>query len=185
MIGRKAALAGVWLAVFSLTAACSDWFYFRVRIKAEARQAALFWFELLAQDRPELAYQLTLLPRDRRPLDERIWDYYVDEERDKRYTALKNYVAPSKDDQPPNLVRTLLALGKSAEVRCLGTLDLSYVESMYIIDQLYAVTFVESGEKKTFLVSVRMARHVVGGDHAVWRVVYAQGGVDQYGKKAS
>ncbi len=68
-------------------------------------------------------------------------------------------------------------------MRYLGTLDLFYVESKYIVDQLYGVTFVESGEKKTFFVVVRLARHCVDGDHAVWRIVYAQGGVDRYGKK--
>jgi hypothetical protein len=187
MIGRKAALVGLWLAVFSFTAAYSDWVYFRWRIRDEARQAALFWFDLLAKNRPELAFQLTVLPRQRHALDERIWDFYVDSEQDKVkwFTNLKNYVAPGKTEESPNLVRTLLALGDSAEVRYIGTLDLFYVESQYIVDQLYAVTFVESGEKKTFFVTVRLARHGASGVHAVWRIIYAQGGVDEYGKKPS
>ncbi len=147
----------------------------------------MFWFELLAKDRPELAYQLTLLPALRHPFDERIWDFYVDSDKDKVkwFTELKNYVAPGKTEESPNLVRTLLALGDSAEVRYLGTLDQFYVESLYIVDQLYAVTFIESGEKKTFFVTVRLARHSPSGDHAAWRIVYAQGGVDQNGKTAS
>ena len=185
MIGRKAAMVGLWLAALSLAAACSDWLYCRSCIKREARQAAMFWFDLLAKDRPELAFQLTLVPARRHALDERIWDYYVDEGRDRRYTALKNYVAPGKDENSPSLVRTLLALGQSAEVHYLGTLDLSYVDSMYIADQLYGVTYTESGQRKTFLVMVRMARHAVGGDHAEWRVVFATGGVDERGQKAS
>ncbi|MGA2796509.1 MAG: hypothetical protein ABSE63_02910 [Thermoguttaceae bacterium] len=186
MIGRKAALAGLWLAVFSLTAAYSDWFYFRWRIREEARQAALFWFELLAKDRPELAFQLTLLPRQRHALDDRIWEFYVDSENSKIkwFTEFKKYIAPGKTEESPNLVRTLLALGDSAEVRYLGTLDQFYVDLQYVVDQLYAVTFVESGAKKTFFVLVRQARLVVG-DKAVWRIIYAQGGVDQYGMTAS
>jgi hypothetical protein len=187
MIGRKAALAGLWLAVFSLTAAYSDWVYLRWRIRDEARQAAGFWFELLAKDRPELAFQLTLPPQQRRPLDERIWDFYVDSDSDKVkwFTNLKNYVAPAKAEESPNLVRTLLALGDSAEVRYTRTLDQFFVESQYLVDQLYAVTFIESGEKKTFFVAVRMARHSASGDHATWRIVYAQGGVDLNGKTTS
>ena len=187
MIGRKAALVGLWLAVFWLTAAYSDWAYFRWRIRDEARQAALFWFDLLAKDRPELAYQLTLVPQQRHALDERIWDFYVDSESEagKWFTNLKNYVAPGQSEESPNLVRTLLALGNSAKVRYLGTLDQFYVESKYIVDQMYAVTFVESGEKKTFFVLVRMARDLEGGNHAVWRIVYAEGNVDEYGKKPS
>jgi len=130
---------------------------------------------------------LTLVPQKRHALDERIWDFYVDSDKDKVkwFTELKNYVAPGKDEKSPNLVRSLLALGDSAEVRYLGTFDQFYVESMYIVDQLYAVTFVESGEKKTFFVTVRLARHGASGDRATWRIVYAQGGVDQYGNKAS
>ena len=187
MIGRKAALAGLWLAVFSFSAAYSDWAYFRWRIRDEARQTALFWFDLLAKDRPELAFQLTVPPQQRHAFDDRIWDFYVDSDRDivKRFTKLKNYVAPGKTEESPNLVRTLLALGNSAEVRYLSTLDQFYVESQYIVDQIYAVTFVESGEKKTFFVLVRLARHVVGDKHAAWRIVYAQGGVDLDGKTAS
>jgi hypothetical protein len=185
MIGRKAALVGLWLAVFSLTAAYSDWLYFRLRIRDEARQAALYWFELLAKNRPEFAFQLTLVPQQRHALDERIWDFYVDLDKLKWYTAMKNYVAPGKDEQSPNLVRTLMALGDSADVRLLGTLDVFYIESKYIVDQLYGVTFVESGEKKTFFVHVRMARHSESGERAAWRIVYAQGGVDQSGQKVS
>jgi hypothetical protein len=183
MIGRKAALVGLWLAVFSLTAAYSDWVYFRWRMQNEARQAALFWFELLAKDRPELAFQLTVMPRIRHALDEKIWDFYVDVENEKVkwFTELKKYVAPGKTEESPKLVRTLLALGSSAEARYMGTLDLMYVQSQYVVDQLYAVTFVESGEKKTFFVIVRLARDVAG-DHAAWRILYAHGNVDQYGE---
>jgi len=185
MIGRKAAMVGLWLAVFWLTAAYSDWAYLRWRIRDEARQAALFWFDLLAKNRPELAFQLTLVPQQRHALDERIWDFYVDleDQKIKWFTNLKDYVAPGKSEDSPNLVRTLMALGNSAEVRYLCTIDQFYVESKYIVDQVFAVTFVESGEKKTFFVLVRMARDQVGGNHAVWRIGYAQDGVDEYGKK--
>jgi hypothetical protein len=187
MIGRKAALAGLWLAVFSLSAAYGDWLYYRWRMRDEARQAALFWFELLAQNRPELAFQLTLPPQQRHPFDERIWDFYVDSEKErvKWFTALKNYVAPGKEGEPPNLVRTLLALGDSADVRYLGTLDQFFVEPQYVVDQLFAVTFVESGGKKTFFVSIRLARMGAGGEHAAWRIIGAQGGVDENGKTSS
>ena len=71
-----------------------------------------------------------------------------DKDKIKWYTALKNYVAPGKAEESPNLVRTLLALGDSAEVRCLGTLDQFYVESKYIVDQLYAVTFMRIRREK-------------------------------------
>jgi hypothetical protein len=187
MLGRTAALAGLWLAVFSLTAAYSDWVYLRWRIRGEARQAALFWFDLLAKDRPEFAFQLTLMPQRRHDLDERIWNFYVDSDQDKVkwFTELKNYIAPGASRESPNLVRTLLALGKSAEVRYIRTLDQFYIEPQYVVDQLYAVTFLDSGEKKTFFVKVRLVRHSPYGDKAVWIIGNAQGGVDEQGNKPS
>ena len=119
MLGRKAALAGLWLAVFSLAAASGDWLYYRWRMRSEAEQVATFWFELLAKNRPEFAFQLTLPPTQRRPLDDRIWDFYNDS--DKLSKSLEKYVSPGKPEQPPQLVRTLLALGDSAQVRYVST----------------------------------------------------------------
>jgi len=185
MIGRKAALAGLWLAVFSLAAVPSDLFYYRWRISGEATQVGLFWFELLAKNRPEMAFQLTLSPTQRRPLDERIWDFYVDVGKNRWRTALKNYVAPAKPDEPPQLVRTLLALGDSAEVRYLSTLNQANTDSDDLLDQLYAVTFNESGEKKTFLVTIRLVHARISNNRAAWRIVNTQGGVDLNGQKPS
>ena len=81
MIGRMAAWAGLWLVVFSMAAATSDLLYYRWIIRDQARQAAMYWFELLAKNRPEFAFQLTLAPLERHALDERIWDFYVDYEK--------------------------------------------------------------------------------------------------------
>jgi hypothetical protein len=185
MMGRKAALAGLWLAGFSFSAAYGDWLYFRRLMRIEARRTAAYWFDLLARNRPELAYQLTLSPQHRHPFDERIWDYYVDYEESKPFTALKKYVAPSNDGNPPNLVRTLLALGDSADARCYRTLDQQFYGPQYFVDQLFAVTYPESGGKKTFFVSIRLMRAVETDQTSFWRVVSAQGGVDENGLKPS
>jgi hypothetical protein len=185
MIGRMAAWAGLWLAVFSLAAATSDSLYYRWLIRDQARQDAMFWFELLAKNRPEFAFQLTLSPQERHLLDERIWDFYVDYEKFKWFTTLKKYVEPGKPGESPNLVRTLMALGDSAEVRYVRTLDQLSIESQEVVDQLYAVTIVESGEKKTFFVTVRLARMSMSNGHAGWRIIETQGGVDENGKKPS
>jgi hypothetical protein len=182
LVGRKLALAGLWLIVLSLTAAPADWLCYRWRMRSEARQTALFWFELLAKNRPEMAYQLTLTSKFRQPLDERLWAFYQDTNKFKWLTILKNYVAPAKPDEPPRLVRTLLALGDSAQVRYLKTLDQQYIGSEEVLDQLYAVTFDDSGQKKTFFAAVRLARERTGNDHASWTIIDAQGGVDRNGK---
>jgi hypothetical protein len=146
LIGRKAALLGLWLSALWLSAAAADLYCYRWRISGEARQAALFWFQLLAENRPELAFQLTLPYQQRKPLDSRIWDFYAQNQ--KWRTALENYVAPAQPDQPPRLVRTLLALGPAAKVRYLGTLDYLIIQAQDVVDQLYAVTFQEQDENQ-------------------------------------
>jgi len=185
MAGRKLALTGLWLVVLSLTAAPADCLYYRWHMRDEARQTALFWFELLAKNRPEMAYQLTLTSQFRQPLDERLWAFYQDADKFKWRTILKNYVAPAKPDEPPRLVRTLLALGDSAQVRYLKTLDQLYIGSQEVLDQLYAVTFDDSGQKKTFFVSIRLVRECNSINHAFWIISESQGGVDRNGKKPS
>jgi hypothetical protein len=185
MIGRKAAWAGLCLAALSLSATTSDWFYYRWRISDEARQVAMYWFELLAKNRPEFAFQLTLSPKESHPLDERIWDFYVDDQKLQWSTALKKYVAPGKPGESPNLVRTLLALGDSTHVRYLKTLNQLDDGSQMAIDQLYAVTFEDSGEKKTFFVTIRLTRYCMSNGRASWQMIETQGGVDANGKKPS
>jgi hypothetical protein len=51
-------------------------------------------------------------------------------------------------------------------------------ESEIAIDQLYYVTFAESGETKTFIVLLRLSRMGTPDGHSVWRIIDAQGGVN-------
>ncbi len=183
LLGRKTALAGLWLAAFFLAVASSDWCYHRWLIRSEARQVALFWFELLAKNRPESALQLTLSPESRQPLDARIWDFYKNTKKWRK--ALRNYVAEGKPQEPPRLVRTLLALGDSAQVRYLSTLSQIYIESQEWLTQLYALTFEEAGEKKTFFISIQLARVRLSNGRSSWRIIGAQGGVGPDGNKPS
>jgi hypothetical protein len=181
LLGRKLALAGLWLSVFSIAAASGDWFYYRQRVGDEARQTALFWFDLIARNRPEAAFQLTLVPQQRHALDEQLWDFYKNSE--KMRTELENYVAPPKPEEPPRLVRTLLALGDAAKTRYFKTIAQVSDGPFYVIDQLYAVTFDDAGEKKTFFVMVRLGRMTMSNGRASWRILGAEGGFDQYGNQ--
>jgi hypothetical protein len=183
MSGRKIALVGLWLSLFSLAAAPTDWSYYRWLVRDEARQTTLFWFDLLAGNRPEAAFQFTLAPIQRKSLNENLWDFY--NKSDDMRKALENYVAPAGPDEPPRLVRTLLALGRSADVRYVSTLWQDIDGDVDILQQIYAVTFNESGEKKTLFVAVRLARIVTADGRAVWRIMSAEVGVDRNGNKPS
>ncbi len=118
LTGRKAALWGLWLSLCFAAAAPADLLYYRYRICQEANQFTMLWFDLLAEGRPERAFQLTTVPKDRRPLDDRLWDYYNNNPVQR--ATLDRYIAPAKEGEKPAAVRTLLALGKSAKATYLA-----------------------------------------------------------------
>ena len=96
-------------------------------VRDDARAFGLAWFQLLAQRQPQMAFQLTLDPGDRQPLDSDLWTVYRNSP--ERRKALKEYV-----DGP--LVKTLLALGESATVRYWGTEDFSGEKGSETLNQI-------------------------------------------------
>jgi hypothetical protein len=168
LTGRKAALWGLYLALCFAAAAPADWFYYRYRIRREARQYAAEWFELLAEGRPEKAYQLTLDSKNRQPLDDRLWEYYRNNPVVR--TTLDKYVAPAKEGEKPRPVRTLLALGKSARTRYIDVFDQQSDEGVEIVALRYAVTYEDEGAKKTFFLIVQLLRRKGEDGRACWRI---------------
>jgi hypothetical protein len=166
--GRKAALWGLWLSLCFAAAAPADLLYYRYRICREADQFTMLWFDLLAEGRPERAYQLTTIPKDRQPLDDRLWDYYNNNPLPR--ASLDRFVAPAKAGDKPAVVRTLLALGKSAKVQYLGAPALANDQGVDIVFLRYAVTFEEAGAKKTFFLIVQLMRLTTEDGRAFWRI---------------
>jgi hypothetical protein len=168
LAGRKLALAGLALSLLFLTAAPTDWLVHRWRVRNEATELAGLWFRCLTEDEPQKAYQLTLPSGGRQPLDHRLWAVYRDTPRLRQ--GLENYVkAP--------LVRTLLALGPKARVRFYETANQSRTGQEDVVEQLYAVTYEEEGERKSFFVAVQMSRTKLADGTADWRIARADGGV--------
>lgn len=175
LLGRKAAWLGLTAAFVCSTASLADFYTYRWLIRREARQFALQWFEFLADGEPHKAYQLTLHPRDRWPLDENLWTFY--REGPKRRSELENYIAPAKPGEPPKLVRTLLELDGRAEVRYRETLFQQPSEGKLQTRQVYAVTCDDDGRKKTFFVAVDLERLRLPDGRWNWRLLGAKGGV--------
>ena len=75
------------------------------------------------------------------------------------------------------LVRTLLALGPKAQVGFYRTVGQSHNNDRDEVDQLYAVTYEEDGERKSFFVSVHLQRTKLSDGAASWRIISTQGGV--------
>jgi hypothetical protein len=158
--GRKMALSGLMLSLLFLAAAPADWLVYRWMVRTEARQFSVEWFKYLAQDEPQKAHQLTTVPQARQPLDDLLWAVYRNGPRLRQ--DLENYVKSP-------LVRTLLALGPKAQVRFYDTLGQAHLNDDDLVDQVFAVTYEEGGERKSFFVLVQMAR-MKTDNGAGWRI---------------
>ena len=106
--GRRAALAGLLLSVtFGVAVPVDDYVSDRLLL-GEARQFAALWFRFLAEGEPRKAYQLTIYPDSRLPLDDTLEDFFAHNPRQRQ--QMEDYLKLP-------LVRRLLTLGKKAEVR--------------------------------------------------------------------
>lgn len=165
--GRKMAITGLVFSLFFLAAAPGDWLVYRWLVRTEARQFSAVWFEYIMQDEPQTAFQLTVTPQTRRPLDDKLWAFYRNNLRQRE--QLESYV------KKPT-VRTLLALGPKAQVRFYRTESQTSDNKSDLVEQLYAVTYEEAGEKKSFFVLIRMLRSLLPNGNAGWRILQAEGG---------
>lgn len=171
--GRRLARIGLVLSLLFLVAAPTDLLVYRRMVRKEAQQFCTLWFGYLAAGEPQYALQLTVPPQMRQPLDEDLWNFYRNDARAKM--GLENYVkAP--------LVRTLLALGSSrAMVGFYETAGQSKWNNDDVVDSVFAVTFEEEGEKKSFFVSLKAARMKLADGTADWRLLATDGGVKPEG----
>lgn len=174
--GRKAAMTGLVLSALFAAAGPVEWVVYRQRVSAEAVQFSEFWFDFLREDQPQKAFQLTLHPHLRQPLDASLWEFYAQGPRWRN--ELDDYVT-----QPT--VRTLLALGPRAEVRFYQIDEQDRERDHDLVSPVFAVTFDEAGRKKTFFVRLKLERmRLTMRDaqkrkiaFADWRIHLVEGGV--------
>ena len=88
--------------------------------------------------------------------------------------TLEGYV-----EMPP--VRTLLALGPRAVVRFYETVSQWHGGNDDLVESLFAVTYEEGGEKKSFFVDVQAYRRKLADGSAGWRILQTKGGVKPEG----
>jgi hypothetical protein len=162
LVGRKLAWVGLTLSLLMTTAAPTDWLVCRYTIRNEARQFSSSWLQFLMHDEPHKAHQLTLTPQTRQPLTAGLWNFYRDSARSRR--ALETYVKTP-------LVHTLLLLGPRATVRFYETAGLTQEGDNDLVEQVYAVTFEDDGEKKSLLVLVQSLRTKLGDSQAGWQIL--------------
>lgn len=167
MSGRKMATVGLALSLIFLVAAPTDMLVHRRLMADEARQFAALWFKYLAEEEPQKAHQLTTAPQTRRPLDDGLWPYYRNTSRNRQ--DLENYVKTP-------LIRSLLALGPKARIRFYENAGQSRDSENDLVEQVYAVTYEEDNERKSFFVLLRMARRKLAAGGAEWRMLQSEGG---------
>ncbi len=172
LTGRKLAWAGLSLSLVFIVAAPTDWLVYRRIVRNEARQFSTLWFRYLTHDEPQKAHQLTLPPQSRQPLGENLWGFYGSNSRARG--SLEGYVKTP-------LVRTLLALGPRAMVRFYETVDQSHDDNDDVVELLYAVTYEEEGERKSFFVAVGALRTKLPDGSADWRILQTAGGAKPEG----
>jgi hypothetical protein len=170
--GRTMAVIGLLLSLGFGTAAPSDWLAYHWTARREARRFGESFFRYLAQDEPQKAFQLFVPANQRQPLDDRLWGVYNHD--DKLRKGLENFVAMP-------VVRTLLALGPQASVRFYETAEQRQVENNDEVTQLYAVTYDDAGEKKSFFVKLQMVRQPLPIGGTGWRVYFVEGGAKPAG----
>lgn len=169
LIGRKAAVAGLFLAVTFAAAAPADWLAHRAFLRAEARRFALDWFGLLTRREVGVAHQLTLAPTMRHAFDDKLWnDYYLS--LPQNYRDLKAFV-----NRPE--VHALLDLAQKAEVSYYGTEGYGKDGGRDTVRQVFAVTYEDAGAKKTFLVALVLERFAIPeSGRSFWRVSTVENG---------
>jgi hypothetical protein len=164
LTGRKMAWTGLLISLVVAVAAPTDWLYYRWVLRNDARQFSSLWLRCLTHDEPHKAFQLCQRPQERRPLDDSLWAYYRNDQ--KQQNSLRTYVASP-------LVRTLLALGPRAVVRFYDTVDQEEYDNGDLVSLTYAVTYEEEGEKKSFFITIESLRSNAGNGDAGWRIVGA------------
>jgi len=164
LTGRKAAIAGLLLAVLFGSAAVADRITFHRLLCAEARQFAEIWFDLLAAGEPEKAFQLTKLPQRRQPLDERLKELYREDHPD--HSLLEEFIGRPRVDR-------LLAFGRNARVRRYETIGVRCFGNHDIVFLLYEIVD-DEGEGESLAVALQLQRLQLDGGVTNWRVVPAE-----------
>lgn len=149
LIGRRVALAGLAISLLIGVGAPTRVLTHRWVAMNQTRRFADEWFAHLRDGNPQMALEMTREISKRRPLNEHLWQRYRDNPNDAE--MLRKYVR-----EP--VVATLLALGDSATVRYYETIKYESIPTGDAIQHLYAVTYEDDGQRRTFFVAVGVGR---------------------------
>ena len=150
LLGRGLAVVAICLSLVALSAAASRYGMLNYRAGLASREMGLRWFEALRDGNPELAAQLSLEPQQREADGTDLQAFYRSEPGATEY--LVRFVA-----EP--VVKAVLKLGPSAGVRFIETLEHIDDDRKERFYDIYAVTYRDDGELKTFFVRLGLVRY--------------------------
>jgi hypothetical protein len=172
LTGRRVALVGLGLSLAFGVAAPTEFLFTRWLVRRQARQFAMQWFDYLQNGEPHKAHQLKRFPDPtiRQPLDENLWQFYRENPGQNR--ELRNFVSRSRP-----WVRALIHMGKDAQVRYYTTEQQQRQGENFELHQVYAVTYQDEGQTRTFFVWLRLRRVWVDRTGSPgWQIVQDAGG---------
>ena len=152
LFGIGLAHCGLALSLTSLVSVSVMWPYYTYGLRLEGNRFFRIWFDALQEDNIPLAMGMSAPYWERPSIDdkEKWWrDQYANEW---KLRGIHNYTSNK-------LVRTLLALGKKADITYYKTLLSTVGDGKDTVISVYAVTYTsELGEKETFFIKMTGVR---------------------------
>jgi hypothetical protein len=171
LIGRKAALVGLALAVVAGMGGATAWYVDRWMVCQEAQQVGMLWMDYMVKNQPHRAFEMTIPPAARQPVDDPdLFSHFAPGTQAR--TRLERFIS-----KPAH--RALMALGRSDPiVRFFDTDECGVEDKHEVIYQTFAVTYQDGGTPKTcfYRIQLNRSRETEKG-RAFWTVGPTVGGV--------
>ena len=154
------------LALLSIAAAPTDRIVYRKILQNQARQVADAWFRCLLEQRPRMASKFVV------PV------VFADE-------SSASGGGARKQANPNPFVKTPVVLisgdGTARQVRFYEPVSQSREGKTEMVELMYAVTFDDAGQRKSFFVNVTLCRKTFTSGETDWRVYQTVSGVQPKG----
>lgn len=170
-IGRKVAVLGLGLTILFTSTGVARHFTTECMIRRQAKTIGQEFLELIANDRPELAFQWTLPQKQRSGSALSIWEFY--RFHDELAEKLQEFVG-KKD------IRALLAIGADAKIHPVGRAGYTTTSGTESVAQTYAIDFPADGKEKTFFFGILLRRFPSKTGTPEWMVVDYTGGLNPW-----
>jgi hypothetical protein len=171
--GRKAALLGLGLAILFAATGVARHFTSEYMIRNQAKTIGQEFLGLIANDRPELAFQWTLKPKERSHSASNVWAFY--RSNTELTDKLREFVGKEG-------IRALLAIGSDAKIYPVGRASYQASSDVESVGQTYAIDFKSDNKAKTFFFGLLLRRFQSKEGKPEWMIVDYVGGFDPWKK---